>query len=183
MIQTSHHHAAEIRGLDVPAVGLAYVYRGQVDAGLALLEEARVQRHVLFSPIRVGAVLAEGYLVAHRPHDAHSAALRALEVAQQQGAMATVARATWVIAGTMSALDPGVAPEASSAYRHAADVAEQLGMRPLVAHCHLGLGKLYRRTGKREQAQEHLTTATRMYREMDMRFWLEKAEAELKVLR
>jgi hypothetical protein len=53
-------------------------------------------------------------------------------------------------------------------------------MRPLVAHCHLGLGKLYRRTDKREQAQEHLTTATPMYREMDMRFWLEQAEAELR---
>jgi hypothetical protein len=53
------------------------------------------------------------------------------------------------------------------------------GMRPLIAHCHLGLGKLYRRTGKREQAREHLTTATTMYREMDMRFWLEKAEAEM----
>ena len=49
-------------------------------------------------------------------------------------------------------------------------------MRPLVAHCHLGLGKLYRRTGKREQAQEHLATATTMYREMDMRFWLEQAD-------
>jgi hypothetical protein len=52
-------------------------------------------------------------------------------------------------------------------------------MRPLVAHCHLGLRKLYRRTGKREQAQEHLATATTMYREMGMRFWLEQAEAEL----
>ena len=52
-------------------------------------------------------------------------------------------------------------------------------MHRLVAHCHLGLGKLYRRTGKREQAQEHLTTARAMYREMDMRFWLEKAEAEM----
>jgi hypothetical protein len=52
-----------------------------------------------------------------------------------------------------------------------------LGMRPLVAHCHLGLGKLYRRMGDREQASEHLTTATAMYREMDMRFWLEQAEA------
>jgi hypothetical protein len=52
-------------------------------------------------------------------------------------------------------------------------------MRPFVAHCHLGLGKLYRRTGKREQAQEHLRTATRMYREMDMTYWLEQAEAEL----
>jgi hypothetical protein len=48
-------------------------------------------------------------------------------------------------------------------------------MRPLVAHCHLGLGKLYRRTGMREQAQEHLTTATTMYREMGMTYWIEKA--------
>ena len=50
-------------------------------------------------------------------------------------------------------------------------------MRPLVAHCHLGLGKLYRRTGDHAKAEEHLTTATAMYREMDMGFWLEKAEA------
>jgi len=64
-------------------------------------------------------------------------------------------------------------------YRHALALAEPRGMRPLVAHCHLGLGKLDRRTGKREQAQEHLTTATTMYREMDTRFWLEQAEAEL----
>jgi hypothetical protein len=55
-------------------------------------------------------------------------------------------------------------------------------MRPLVAHCHLGLGKLYRRTDKREEAQEHLTVAATMCREMDMRFWLEQAEAELSAL-
>jgi Double zinc ribbon len=54
-----------------------------------------------------------------------------------------------------------------------------LAHRPLVAHCHLGLGKLYRRTGKREEAREHLTTATTMYREIDMAFWLEQAEAEM----
>ena len=53
-------------------------------------------------------------------------------------------------------------------------------MRPEVAHCHLGLAKLYRSTGKREQAREHLITATTMYREMEMRFWLEQAEAELR---
>ena len=59
-------------------------------------------------------------------------------------------------------------------------LADRLEMRPLVAHCHLGLGKLYRRTGYRRQAHEHLTTATAMYREMDMRFWLEQAEAEVR---
>jgi hypothetical protein len=56
------------------------------------------------------------------------------------------------------------------------------GHRALIAHCHLGLGKLYRRTGKREQSQEHLTIATTMYREMGMTYWLEKAEAELRQL-
>jgi hypothetical protein len=61
-------------------------------------------------------------------------------------------------------------------------LASELGMRPLVAHCHLGLGKLYRRTGKRQDAQEHLATATMMYREMEMSFWLEQAEAEMKGL-
>jgi len=50
----------------------------------------------------------------------------------------------------------------------------------LVAHCHLGLGKLYRRTGQRERAQEHLATATAMYREMGMTYWPEKAEKEVK---
>jgi hypothetical protein len=60
--------------------------------------------------------------------------------------------------------------------------ADEPRMRPLVAHCHLGLGKLYRRTGTRQEAQEHLPTATAMYREMDMRFWLEQAEGEMREL-
>jgi hypothetical protein len=49
-------------------------------------------------------------------------------------------------------------------------------------HCHLGLGKLYCRTGQREQAHEHLTAVTTMDREMDMRFWLEQAEREMSEL-
>jgi hypothetical protein len=52
-------------------------------------------------------------------------------------------------------------------------------LRRLVAHCRLGLGNLHRHTDKREQACEHLATATSMYREMGMTYWLEKAEAEM----
>ena len=52
-------------------------------------------------------------------------------------------------------------------------------MRPFQAHCHLGLGKLFHRTGDRAKVAEHLTIAATMYREMDMDVWLEKAEAEL----
>jgi hypothetical protein len=72
--------------------------------------------------------------------------------------------------GAATSLERGLAP------------AMELGLRPEIAHCHLGLSRLYRRTGQREQAQEHLTTAMTMYREMDMRFWLEQAEAEIKGL-
>jgi hypothetical protein len=61
-------------------------------------------------------------------------------------------------------------------------LASELGMRPLAAHCHLGLGKLHRRTGNQEHAREHLTTATTMYRAMDMRFYLEQTAAEMRAL-
>ena len=67
-------------------------------------------------------------------------------------------------------------------YRAALALAEPRGMRPLVAHCHLGLGTLYARMGKREQAAEQLGTAAAMYRDMGMRFWLEQAQAELVAL-
>jgi hypothetical protein len=49
-------------------------------------------------------------------------------------------------------------------------------MRPLVAHCHWGLGDLYRSIGRADDAREHLAIAMTMYREMGMRFWLEKPE-------
>jgi hypothetical protein len=47
---------------------------------------------------------------------------------------------------------------------------EGVRSHPLVAHCHLGLGKLYRRTGKPEQAQDHLTTAPEFYRARGMTY-------------
>ena len=62
-------------------------------------------------------------------------------------------------------------------YRQSLALADPRGMRPLVAHCNLGLGKLYRRTGKNDQAQAHLRTAAAMYREMDVPFWLQQANA------
>jgi hypothetical protein len=67
-------------------------------------------------------------------------------------------------------------------YRQALALAEPRGMRPLIAHCHLGLGKLFRRTGQRDQGREDLATATTMYREMGMTYWLERAEQETKDL-
>ena len=75
--------------------------------------------------------------------------------------------------------DPPEVETADGHFQHALALADQLGMRPLVAHCHLGLGRLYRQTGSRPGAAEHLATASALFREMDMRFWLAEAEAEL----
>jgi hypothetical protein len=89
----------------------------------------------------------------------------------------------WLSTGRMAARrDPSDVGEAVAHYRGAIGLAHELGMRPLAAHCHLGLGSLYRRTGQRQEAQEHLVIAATMCREMDMRFWLEKADAEIRVL-
>jgi hypothetical protein len=86
----------------------------------------------------------------------------------------------------LSAINAGEEPAslavAEDHYRRGLARAGELSMRPLVAHCHLGLGKLYGRVGKREEGQEHLTTATTMYREMHMRFWLQQTEAEMRAL-
>ena len=81
--------------------------------------------------------------------------------------------------GDVYAHEPAESEQAGDAYRHALALATELGMRPLVAHCHFGLAKLYGKTNKREQAREHFTTAITMYREMDMQFWLEQADIAL----
>jgi len=73
--------------------------------------------------------------------------------------------------------------DARDLYERARSRAEAQGMRPLVAHCHLGVGKLSRKTKRPEQAHEHLTAAIAMYRELGMTFWLDNAEAALKAPR
>jgi hypothetical protein len=64
-------------------------------------------------------------------------------------------------------------------YRQALALAQELGVRPLQAHCPLGLGTLYAKIGQREQARAELSTVIQMYRAMAMRFWLSQAEARL----
>jgi tetratricopeptide (TPR) repeat protein len=161
----------------VAYLGSAYGLIGRVEAATAVLEDGLASNPSnVFLPLNVCA-LAQTYLLGGRIVEAEQAATRALELSQSQEQRGNEARATWVLGEIAARRDP---PEhADGHYRDALALAEELGMRPLVAHCHLGLGKLHKRTGKRELAQEHLTIATTMYREMDMRFWLEQAEAEL----
>ena len=74
------------------------------------------------------------------------------------------------------------AEDAENYYRQALALAEPPCMRPLVAHCHFGLGRLNRRMGDHREAEEQLTIATAMYREMNMTYWLEQAAVEMRQL-
>jgi hypothetical protein len=75
--------------------------------------------------------------------------------------------------------EPPEAAVAETHYRQARALADALGMRPLQAHCHRGLGTLYAATGQQEQARTALSTAIALYRDIDMTFWLPQAEASL----
>jgi tetratricopeptide (TPR) repeat protein len=163
-------------------LGAAYVLQERAAEALPLLERAveltSSRGDMRSHSLRV-ANLSEGYLLAGRIDEAVQLAERALQISRdtkERGNEAAVLRLLGAIgAHDASRSDPETA---ELHYAGALALAEGLGMRPLVAHCHLGLGKLDRRTGQLEQAREHLTTAAALYREMGMTYWLDKAEAE-----
>jgi class 3 adenylate cyclase/tetratricopeptide (TPR) repeat protein len=159
------------------ALGVAYALAGRTEEALALatgaVNEFRAGRgHVDAAAVLLGA--GRAYLVAGRIDEATNLAREALALARRLGARGLEASA-------LSATANG-AEDAEGYFREALALAEPRGMRPQVALCHFGLGKLHRRRGDREQAQEHLTTAMAMYREMGMTYWPERAEAELRQL-
>jgi hypothetical protein len=120
---------------------------------------------------------ADGLLLAGELRDAHRAADTALTLARATGERGTEAETLRVLSAISAAGSPPD-PGMGAAYcQQALTLASELGMRPLVAHCHLGLANLCRGTGDRAKAHEHLSTATAMYGEMDMGFWLAQAEA------
>jgi len=167
---------------DLVLVGLACAraMAGQATDALALLRDVGTQgpARSWIQPARTEAWRAETYLHAGRLEDARASANCTLAIATSRGERPNEAWARLLLGHAGVYAGGAESAEAEPHYRAALSIAGELGMRPLVAHCHLGLGKRYRRTGNREEAQEHLTTALTMYREMDMRFWLEQAEAE-----
>jgi tetratricopeptide (TPR) repeat protein len=163
-------------------LGYLYTLSGRVREGLAVLEEALAAMEAMGmfqwrTPLLVH--LGETYRLASRPEDALALTERGLSLARDRGHRGSEAWARRLLGGIVSHADHPDAAAAEAHYGAALTLASELGMRPLVAHCHLGLGKLYRRTGDHAKAEERLTTATTMYRDMDMTFWLEKAGAEL----
>ena len=167
-------------------LGYAYALSGRLSEALPLLEEA-VHSEASISSMGLGLAvrmsrLAEAYLRAGRTDEALGRARSAVELSKKHQERANEAIGLRIFAEITALGDSVDATSAATHYAGSLALAEELGMRPLAAHCHLGLGKLYRRTGNRLQAAEHLTRALTMYREMDIRFWPEQAEAEMRGL-
>jgi hypothetical protein len=123
--------------------------------------------------------LGKAWLVAGDQARAGECASRALALTRESRARGVEAYARRLLGEVAGLADPPDATAPEMDLREALSLADERGMRPLAAHCHLGLGKLYRRIDDRPRAEEHLTTASTMYREMEMAFWLDKAASEL----
>jgi tetratricopeptide (TPR) repeat protein len=123
--------------------------------------------------------LGEAYLRAGRWRDALATTEEALARARAQGQRSDEAWLLRLLAEIAAYADAPDLEQAESYYGQALALAEELGMRPLAAHCQLGLGTLYQRIGSGEQAQAELTAAAELYRAMEMTVWLAKAEAAL----
>ena len=161
------------------SLGHVYAWSGRIEEGISWLQQALTAHESggigWFHSISV-MQLGEAYLLADQVQAARARADRALGLVRERGERGHEAWALRLLGEVASYHDDPDVATAEAHYGAAMTLASELGMRPLVAHCHLGLGKLYRRTGDDAKGQEHLTTAKGMYREMGMDFWLEKAE-------
>jgi tetratricopeptide (TPR) repeat protein len=165
-----------------PARGYAYALTGRIAEGLSVLEEAVewcASRHVLQAHARRLAWLAESHLLANHVAEATAAAEQAVAFAREHRERGNEALALRVLGEVAGHGEFPNVERAEDYYRQSLALAEERAHGPLAAHCHCGLGTLYRKVGRDEQAQVELATAAEMYRAMEMPFWLERAESEL----
>jgi tetratricopeptide (TPR) repeat protein len=163
-------------------LGAAYTLAGRVADAVPLLTQALEQTiatEMTGRQAHCSLSLGEAQLLAGRLEDAHALAEKALAITrahQERGHQAYTLRLLGDIAVRR---EPPESASAETHYRQSLALAEELGMRPLTAHCHLGLGTLYLQAGLHEQARTELSAAIALYQAMSMTFWLPQAEATL----
>src|SRR5215470_5756247 len=138
-------------------LGRAYLLSGRSADALAVQEQIAAKDAKRTSPLRsrIDAYLSESYLRVGRRGDAVALAERALEFARADKCRGIEAWILRLLGEIAACDDPPRVERAERYFEEAAQLAIELGMRPLVAHCHAGLAKLHRRTGQQQQADEH----------------------------
>jgi class 3 adenylate cyclase/tetratricopeptide (TPR) repeat protein len=163
-------------------LGAAYALAGRIAEALPLLEQAIEQAVAMNFMVDHGlrmVWLGEAYLLTGRLDEASAQAQLALEFSRAHQERGHEAYALRLLGEIAAQRRPPELEQAEATYRQALTLAEELGMRPLQAHCHCGLGILYAATNQPEQARAKLSTAIALYQAMDMTFWLPETEAAL----
>jgi tetratricopeptide (TPR) repeat protein len=164
------------------ALAAAYTLAGRLADAVPLLTQAMEQSgamNAVFLQALCHLSLGEAQVLAGRLEDAHALAERALALARAHQERGHQAYALCLLGKVAARREPPDRDQAKAHYQQALALAEAFGMRPLTAHCHLGLGTLYAKIGSAEQARTELSAAIEWYRAMDMTFWLPQAEAAL----
>ena len=165
-------------------LGSSYLRSGREREGVALLEEAvEANRAMQIDGHRslFLLLLGEACLVSGRTDAARAHATEALALSSRYPGQGWTLWAMRLLGDIDSQL-PGAASDAEGRYRHVLPLAEGLAMRPLRAHCHLGLGRLHCKLNRIEEARAQFGLAKDLYREMGMKFWLDTAEVALQGL-
>jgi tetratricopeptide (TPR) repeat protein len=165
------------------ALGAAYTLGGRVADAVLLLTQAMQQPLATEMAVKNQALcrlpLGAAQVLAGHLEEAQALAEGALVLARAQQERGNQAYALRLLGDIAAHRTPPDIDQAAAHYQQARALAEELGMRPLQAHCHLGLGTLYLKTDRPEPARIELSTAVALYRAMDMPFWLPQAEAAL----
>jgi tetratricopeptide (TPR) repeat protein len=155
-------------------LGVAYAQSGRSEEALEILTEARRHASAIglraLEPLSLTAV-GEAYLQAGRKADALATARESVNVTLAIRARGSHAWALRLLGEAAARQDPPAIEEAERAYRDALLLGSELGMAPLLARCHLGLGLLYLGARQADAARE-LTCAQTMLRRLNMRLWL-----------
>ncbi|PYO37465.1 MAG: hypothetical protein DMD86_02810 [Candidatus Rokuibacteriota bacterium] len=179
VVQCSEWNITSHTPVAMASLGHVYAWSARIEEGVSCLQLALADYERTgigyHHSLSVGQ-LGEAYLLADQVDNARACADRAVSLARGRGERGYEAWALRLLGDIGSHNAHPDATTAAAHYGAAMSLASELEMRPLVAHCHHGLGRLYRRTGNPGQAQAHLTTAAAMYGEMGMTYWLEKLE-------
>jgi tetratricopeptide (TPR) repeat protein len=164
-------------------LGAAHLFAGRVSEALPYLaqgvENLPTVGRVSFLSLSM-VWLGEGYLLSGRLADASDLAERALQLSRTHKERGHEAWALKLLGDVALSHNPPKTHQAESYYRHASALSLELGMRPLQAHCHVGLGKVFAIIGAAEQSRAEINAAIDLYRSMEMNLWLGRANAAVR---
>jgi class 3 adenylate cyclase/tetratricopeptide (TPR) repeat protein len=164
------------------ALGAAYTLGGRVADAVPLLTQAMEQITAIETvegQVQCYLALGEVQLLTGRLEEAHALAERALAYGRAHQELGNQAYAFQLLGDIAARREPPERALAEDHYQQALTLAEKLGMRPLQAHCHRGLGTLYAKIDRPEPARAELSIAIELYKAMEMTFWLPQTEAAL----